>query len=169
MGWNILPDEDKQLMVDKKFVFHIVPRGSLGEAMLGATEIVKEGDTLKPLYARVAGTMQDATTLTDVMLHEAGHVISVLRNQDPSEDAANAYALKYAAKSPTDPQPKPEPTPDPKPKPEPKPDPKPDPTPDPTPSPTPDPLPTPKPEPKDPSNLVMGGFAAALFALTLLL
>jgi hypothetical protein len=93
-----LPAADRQLLARHHLHVELVPHQSLGDGMLGATNIVRDrAGLLVPTSIRVAsrahGRGPDA--LAEVAQHEIGHAVAVLRSQDRSEDAAAQYALDH--------------------------------------------------------------------------
>ncbi|MCW2972536.1 MAG: hypothetical protein JWN72_809 [Thermoleophilia bacterium] len=93
-----LPAADRALLVRHGLHVELVPKQSLGQGMLGATLITRDaGDRLTPTSIRVASraTGKGPEALREVVQHEIGHAISVLRKQDRSEDAAAQYALDH--------------------------------------------------------------------------
>lgn len=66
--------------------------------MLGATTVVRNArGALVPTKIRVASGARGvgAESLAEIVQHEVGHAISVLRRQDDSERAATAYARQH--------------------------------------------------------------------------
>ena len=93
-----LPTADRVLLARYGLRVELVGTSALEQGMLGATSIVRDSsDRWVPIQIRVAtrsqGTGRDS--LAEVVQHEIGHAISVLRGQDRSEDAAEAYARRY--------------------------------------------------------------------------
>ena len=74
-----LPKADRALLAKLGLRVTLVPTKSLEDGMLGATSIQGKG----------------VESLAEVVQHEIGHALSVLRDQDRSEDAAHAYARKH--------------------------------------------------------------------------
>ncbi|MBC7460431.1 MAG: hypothetical protein H7287_03625 [Thermoleophilia bacterium] len=93
-----LPLADRALLARHGLRVELVPRQSLGQGMLGATLITRGADDrLAPTSIRIASraTGPGPEALREVVQHEIGHAISVLRRQDRSEDAAAQYALDH--------------------------------------------------------------------------
>ena len=93
-----LPASDRALLARNHLRVELVPRASLEDGMLGATEVVRGSDErLRPTRIRVAShvTGTGADSLAEIAQHEVGHAISVLRHQDRSEDAAEQYARDH--------------------------------------------------------------------------
>ncbi len=93
-----LPKADRALLAKLGLRVTLVPTKSLEDGMLGATSIVRGRDgRWVPTEIRVASRIhgKGAESLAEVVQHEVGHALSVLRDQDRSEDAAHAYARKH--------------------------------------------------------------------------
>lgn len=93
-----LPASDCALLARYGLRVELVGRSSLEQGMLGATSIVRDSsDRWVPIQIRVAARSggKGPDSLAEVVQHEVGHAISVLRGQDRSEDAAEAYARRY--------------------------------------------------------------------------
>jgi hypothetical protein len=93
-----LPKSDRALLAQHGLHVELVPHASLGPGLLGATTVVRTtAGALVPTKIRVASRVHGAgvESLREVVQHEIGHAISVLRAQDGSEDAAEAYARAH--------------------------------------------------------------------------
>lgn len=93
-----LPKADRQLLARYGLRVELVGSAALENGMLGATSIVRDSsDRWVPIQIRVASRLhgKGPDSLAEVVQHEIGHAISVLRGQDRSEDAAEAYARRY--------------------------------------------------------------------------
>jgi hypothetical protein len=93
-----LPRADRELLARHHLHVELVPRQSLGDGMLGATNIVRDGaGQLVPTSIRIASRAHGIgpSSLAEIAQHEVGHAISVMRSQDRSEDAADQYALDH--------------------------------------------------------------------------
>lgn len=93
-----LPAADRALLARHGLRVELVASKALEDGMLGATSIVR-GATgrWQPTQIRVAARLEGrgADSLAEVVQHEVGHALSVLRGQDRSEDAAQAYARRW--------------------------------------------------------------------------
>lgn len=76
-------------------------QGGGGGAIIGATQIDIDpaSGRARPSIIRIAARPVDGTALRDVILHETGHAVSVLRSDDRSEDAAELYAFARMAEA----------------------------------------------------------------------
>ena len=93
-----LPKADRALLARHGLKVTLVPTKSLEDGMLGATSIVRGRDgRWTPTEIRVASRIsgRGAESLAEVVQHEVGHALAVLRDQDRSEDAAHAYARRH--------------------------------------------------------------------------
>ena len=66
--------------------------------MLGATQIRRDSENRRvPTSIRVAARAHGVgrDSLHEIVQHEIGHAIAVIRRQDASEDAAEQYALDH--------------------------------------------------------------------------
>ncbi|MCB0877522.1 MAG: hypothetical protein KDC46_00875 [Thermoleophilia bacterium] len=93
-----LPAADRALLARHGLRVELVPATALEDGMLGATSIVRDADgRWAPTTIRVASRIhgRGVESLAEVVQHEVGHAISVLRSQDRSEDAAGAYARTH--------------------------------------------------------------------------
>jgi hypothetical protein len=93
-----LPAADVQLLVQNNIPIELIPVATLGQRMLGATQIDQLPSGMwHPSLVRIAvrARMSGAYTNGEIAQHEVGHVVSVIRRQDRSEDAAISYAKRY--------------------------------------------------------------------------
>jgi hypothetical protein len=93
-----LPKADRALLARHGLQVRLVPKASLEDGMLGATSIERARDgRWAPTEIRIASriTGKGAESLAEVVQHEIGHALAVLRDQDRSEDAAHAYARRH--------------------------------------------------------------------------
>ena len=93
-----LPKADRALLAKHGLRVQLVPAKALEDGMLGATSIVRAADgRWTPTEIRIASKLhgRGAESLAEVVQHEVGHAIAVLRDQDRSEDAAHAYARRH--------------------------------------------------------------------------
>lgn len=93
-----LPAADRALLARHGIRIQLVAASSLEDGMLGATRIARgANERWMPTQIRVASrlTGRGAESLAEVVQHEVGHAISVLRRQDRSEDAAERYARRW--------------------------------------------------------------------------
>lgn len=93
-----LPAADRALLARHGLRVQLVPTRALEDGMLGATSIVRGRDgRWSPTAIRVASRLdgRGAESLAEVVQHEVGHALAVLRRQDRSEDAAHAYARRW--------------------------------------------------------------------------
>lgn len=103
-GINRLPLADQHLIAQAGIPIRLLPTAGLeaassGKMMLGATTILESSTPGRwsPTVVRVA-TQTDRTgaeATSEVIQHELGHVVSVLRYGDQSELAAERYAGRY--------------------------------------------------------------------------
>lgn len=96
---RLLPAADLALVARNGIQIHLYPIAGLEDSLLGATTIVQnnEGGPWHPTMIRVASraNLSGSQSLGEIVQHEFGHAVSVLRSQDRSEDAAIAYARRY--------------------------------------------------------------------------
>jgi hypothetical protein len=93
-----LPAADRALLAKYGLHVELVAAASLEQGMLGATSVVRDSsDRWVPIQIRVAARThgKGPDSLFEVVQHEIGHAISVLRDQDRSEDAAEDYARRW--------------------------------------------------------------------------
>ena len=93
-----LPAADRALLRKLGLKVELIPKQALEDGMLGATSVVRAHDgRLDVTRIRIASkiTGRGAESLREVVQHEVGHAISVLRTQDDSEDAAEDYARRH--------------------------------------------------------------------------
>lgn len=95
---RMLPAADVAMVAAAGVQIHLVPTGGLEGGLLGATTIVQNGNgRWVPTKIRVAAQagLTGSESLPEIVQHEFGHAISVLRSQDRSERAAIAYARTH--------------------------------------------------------------------------
>ena len=93
-----LPAADRLLLAKHGLHLELIATTSLEDAMWGATSVERGDDgRLTPTRIRVASHIHGvgANSLAEVVQHELGHAVSVLREQDRSEEAAAAYARAH--------------------------------------------------------------------------
>jgi hypothetical protein len=94
-----LPVADQRLLAASGIPVELWPVAGLEDSLLGATTIIQnnENSRWQPTRVRIAvrSGYQGPQAIGEIVQHEIGHVISVLRNQDRSEEAAIAYAKRY--------------------------------------------------------------------------
>jgi hypothetical protein len=93
-----LPTADRMLLARHGLRVQLVPTRALEDGMLGATTVVRrDSGRLVPTEIRVASRIEGrgAESLHEVVQHEVGHALAVLRRQDRSEAAAEAYARRW--------------------------------------------------------------------------
>ena len=94
-----LPAEDLALVGSRGIKIHLYPSAGLEDGLLGATTIVQEAEKLawQPTQIRIAAraNLEGAQATGEIVQHEFGHAVAVLRAQDRSEDAAEAYARRF--------------------------------------------------------------------------
>lgn len=98
-GINQLPGQDLQLMASKGVEVHLLPTARLENDLLGATRITAApGSTVwQPQLVRVAvrAGRDGMESTPEIVQHEIGHVISVLRTQNRLEEPAELYAREH--------------------------------------------------------------------------
>lgn len=93
-----LPAADLAMVAAAGIQIHLYPLAGLEDGLLGATSIVQEsGGHWKPTLIRAAvrAGLTGSQSIAEIVQHEFGHAISVLRNQDRSEAAAIKYASSH--------------------------------------------------------------------------
>ena len=93
-----LPAADRALLAKRGLHVELVGTASLEDGMWGATAVERDAkERWVPRSIRVASHIHGvgANSLAEVVQHEIGHAISVLRDQDRSEDAAAEYARRH--------------------------------------------------------------------------
>lgn len=93
-----LPAADRLLLAQHGLRVQLVAAASLEDGMWGATSVSRAANgrwvpTEIRVASRIAGT--GVESLAEVVQHEIGHAISVLRKQDRSEVAAGDYARTH--------------------------------------------------------------------------
>lgn len=91
-----LPRADRELVARAGVSISLEPRASLGDGVLGACDIVQRHGSSRwePTGIRIAA--DTGAKLAEIIRHEVGHAVAVLRSQDRSEDAAHRYAARHA-------------------------------------------------------------------------
>lgn len=96
---RLLPGVDLALVASKGIQIHLYPSSGLEGGLLGATTIVQDNGSgpWKPTMIRVAvrSGLTGNEAIGEIVQHEFGHAVSVLREQDRTEDAAIAYAKRW--------------------------------------------------------------------------
>lgn len=94
-----LPAEDLALIARSGIRIHLLPVSGLEDGLLGATTIEhnKSTDRWKPTDIRIAAAagLPGDQAVGEIVQHEVGHAVAVLRRQDRSEDAAISYARTH--------------------------------------------------------------------------
>lgn len=92
-----LPSADVARVAAAGVKLHLMPEAGLGDGLLGATKIVQAGGKWVPIEIHVAAEagLPGSESLPEIVQHEFGHAISVLKSQNRTEDAAIAYAAKH--------------------------------------------------------------------------
>ena len=93
-----LPAADLALVARNGVEVHLYNAAGVQGGLLGATTVVQDDSgRWKPTIIRVAvgAGLTGTESIPEIVQHEFGHAVSVLRNQDRSEAAAIAYAQKY--------------------------------------------------------------------------
>ena len=98
-GLKTLPAADLKTLAEHGIRIHLFPVDGLEDGLLGATTVVQQDETSPwvPTKIRVAvrANLPGAQQTSEIVQHEVGHAIAVIKKQDRSEDAAIAYAKKY--------------------------------------------------------------------------
>lgn len=94
-----LPAADVALLAARGIRIHLYPVAGLEDGLLGATTVVQDeaGAPWRPTKIRVAARagLDGEQALGEIVQHEVGHAVAVIRAQDRSEDAAEAYAKRH--------------------------------------------------------------------------
>jgi hypothetical protein len=94
-----LPAADIALLAERGIKIQLLPVRGLEDGLLGATTIIRDDDASPwyPTEIRVAAQagLGGVESLGEIVQHEAGHAVEVVRNQDRSERAAIAYARRH--------------------------------------------------------------------------
>lgn len=93
-----LPAADLALIASRGIAVHLVPTSGLEDGLLGATTILQAKDgSWYPTEIRIAAHagLSGEESLGEIVQHEFGHAVAVLRQQDRSEEAAIAYARQH--------------------------------------------------------------------------
>lgn len=96
---QMLPAADLALIARHKIAIHLVPASGLEDGLLGATTIIQNDPTSPwvPTKIRIAvrAGLTGSESIGEIVQHEFGHAVSVLRTQDRSEAAAIKYAREH--------------------------------------------------------------------------
>lgn len=95
---KLLPSSDLKLLAKNNIQIHLYPTAGLEDSLLGATNIVRNnGGKWAPTLIRVAvrAGLTGTESIGEIVQHEVGHAVAVLRSGDTSENAAIAYAAQY--------------------------------------------------------------------------
>ena len=93
-----LPAADIALLAQHNIKIHLYPAAGLEDSLLGATTVIQNDQgRWEPTQIRIAARakLTGAQAIGEIVQHESGHAISVLRKQDRSEAAAEAYARNH--------------------------------------------------------------------------
>lgn len=94
-----LPAADLALIGRRGIHIHLVPVSGLEDGLLGATTIVQDDPTSPwvPTKIRIAvrAGLTGSESIGEIVQHEFGHAVSVIRTQDRSEEAAIKYAREH--------------------------------------------------------------------------
>jgi hypothetical protein len=93
-----LPEEDLALIARKGIRISLLPVSSLEDGLLGATTIQQVSDSSwRPTEIRIAAAagLPGGQAVGEIVQHEVGHAVAVLRKQDRSEEAAISYANNH--------------------------------------------------------------------------
>jgi hypothetical protein len=93
-----LPPADIALVAAHHVAIHLDPVSGLQGGLLGATTVLKSAaGTWYPTVIHVAADagLSGVDSLGEIVQHEFGHAVSVLRHQDRSEAAAIKYAASH--------------------------------------------------------------------------
>ncbi len=97
-GLRRLPAGDLALLAQYGVPIELHPVAALEGGLVGATRIVQRGNgPWIPVRIQVAvrHQLRGDRSIPEIVQHEVGHAISVIRYQDRSEAAAEAYARRY--------------------------------------------------------------------------
>ncbi len=96
---QMLPAADLALVARHNITIHLVPASGLEDGLLGATTIIQNDPTSPwiPTKIRIAvrAGLTGTESIGEIVQHEFGHAVSVLRQQDRSEAAAIKYAREH--------------------------------------------------------------------------
>lgn len=95
---RMLPAKDLDLIAKRKIHIHLYPVSGLEDGLLGATTIVQNEDSSwRPTTIRIAvrSGLAGTQSIGEIVQHEFGHAVSVIRSQDKSEEAAIRYAAQH--------------------------------------------------------------------------
>lgn len=92
---GLVPPADVELLRQHGLHVEVLATELLDDGNLGATLIDGvRGGPWTPRRIRVAGNATGDMTVGHILLHEVGHAVNVLRRQERSEEAADAYAAE---------------------------------------------------------------------------
>ncbi len=97
-GIQMLPLADQQRVARLGVRVNLVPVATLEDTLLGATAIEQDqSGRWHPTAVRVAvaAGLGGHEATAEIVQHELGHVLSVTRDQNLSEEAAEAYARSH--------------------------------------------------------------------------
>lgn len=98
-GASLLPQADVAAVAQAGVKINLLPTNTLEDGLLGATTILRSNDSApwRPTLVRVAvrARLRGDEATPEIVQHELGHVLSVLRKQDTSEEAAEQYAAAH--------------------------------------------------------------------------
>jgi hypothetical protein len=98
-GVSLLPAADVSAIARAGVHLHLLPVANLEDSLLGATSIVRKSESQpwQPTLVRVAvrARLGGEESTPEIVQHELGHVISVMRSQDTTEAAAEGYAKRH--------------------------------------------------------------------------
>lgn len=96
---QLLPAADLALVASRGIAIHLVPTAGLEDGLLGATTVIQDGagSPWRPTVIRVAvrAGLSGTESVREIVQHEFGHAVSVLRRQDRSEAGAIRYAQRH--------------------------------------------------------------------------
>lgn len=94
-----LPAADLALLASRGIQIQLFPTSGLEGGLLGATTIVQDavGGSWRPTLIRVAAraNLAGSEAIGEIVQHEVGHAVSVLRRQDRTEAGAIEYARRW--------------------------------------------------------------------------
>ncbi len=94
-----LPEADRALIAQHGIAIRLLPVSGLENNLLGATTIVQDGadGSWRPTEIRIAAAagLSGSQATGEIVQHEFGHAVAVLRRQDRSEAAAIRYARSH--------------------------------------------------------------------------
>jgi hypothetical protein len=94
-----LPAADIALLAERGIRIRLLPTRGLEQGLLGATTILRDDDYSEwyPSDIRIAAKagLRGVESLGEIVQHEIGHAVSVIRYQNRTERAAIAYARSH--------------------------------------------------------------------------